>query len=331
MYGQPLVLTLALWIAQAALTLLLGIYLGRRGYGGAPHVEDGEADPSRQVMAIATQLRQVSSDVLRGVHQLHTRVEEFDRHIQAVDPRADLTQIQTLLATEVSRMVEGNENLQTELKTARLQIEKQATELADYRRQSRTDPLTGAMNRRGLGEELAYLLSLSRRYGDKFGVLMIDLDDFKQVNDIHGHLAGDKLLRGVAQLLIRLVRETDVVGRQGGDEFVVLLPHCDVASVGMAAERARQAIETAAFHCNELELVGVRISVGGTAVLPGDTEESLLRRADTALLRAKATSRAQVHDGHTIAPISRELVNFEASVDAERKSNSPSASAAHTG
>src|ERR1700761_5224759 len=97
--------------------------------------------------------------------------------------------------------------------------------------QSINDPLTGVLNRRGLQQSLARELARYHRYGDSLTVAMLDLDHFKRINDKYGHAAGDVILVNVAQMLAERLRETDVVGRFGGEEFVLLFPHADIAQV----------------------------------------------------------------------------------------------------
>jgi len=108
------------------------------------------------------------------------------------------------------------------------------------RRLARTDPLTGVANFRWFEEEAQRAMYSSRRYGGPLSLVYLDLDDFKQVNDVRGHAAGDDVLRSVAAALSGSLRPTDLVARIGGDEFVVLLPHTDREGAQRAIERARE-------------------------------------------------------------------------------------------
>ncbi len=112
----------------------------------------------------------------------------------------------------------------------RKRLEDQLRHLADH------DPLTGLRNRRLFENDLRLQVARSVRYGELAGLMVIDLDAFKAVNDTHGHRAGDETLRAVARALTRRLRETDLVARLGGDEFAVLLPHIDMEGLAVVAD-----------------------------------------------------------------------------------------------
>jgi diguanylate cyclase (GGDEF)-like protein len=160
------------------------------------------------------------------------------------------------------------------------------------RQQATRDPLTGAFNRRFMLEVLERELLRARRPQRQVGVLMLDVDHFKQFNDTYGHQAGDEVLQLVVQHIRASVRVEDFVCRYGGEEFAVILPE---ASVSVAAERAEEirALIAAASHRREGGAVTVSI---GVAVHPdhGDDSHALIKRADEALYRAKRSGRNRV-------------------------------------
>jgi|GEM_PF-1137002 len=145
-----------------------------------------------------------------------------------------------------------------------------------------TDPLTGISNRRVFLERLD---RLAEDPGQGFAVLMLDLDDFKRLNDEYGHLHGDDVLANVAGLLSENVRETDSIARYGGEEFVVAMPGASLGDAVEVAERLRQAV---------LEATPTSISVGCAARKPGESAASVLKRADDLLLTAKRTGKNAV-------------------------------------
>jgi diguanylate cyclase (GGDEF)-like protein len=158
-----------------------------------------------------------------------------------------------------------------------------------------TDPLTGLMNRRHLMQRFEEECERQRRKGDGLACLLLDIDRFKKINDMLGHQEGDKVLVGLSGVLRRVVRPYDLLGRFGGEEFLILLPHTNQATARIVAERIRQAIR------NELSIptVGadpqpVTASLGLTLWTPEDTLETVIHRADTALYRAKAAGRDRI-------------------------------------
>lgn len=154
------------------------------------------------------------------------------------------------------------------------------------------DPLTGCLNRRALSDRLTAEMDRARRYGLALSVLMIDLDRFKDVNDTHGHLTGDSVLRQLGDLLRREVRSVDVVARYGGEEFLALLPETGPQGALVFAERLRERVADYDFGEAGKSLF-VTISVGVGSMQPGsDVDASgLIARSDAALYRAKHEGR----------------------------------------
>jgi len=158
---------------------------------------------------------------------------------------------------------------------------------------SATDRLTRLANRTRLDQALDEQVDLARRYGTPFSIILLDVDHFKQVNDAHGHLAGDEVLVGVARILEANTRSVDVVGRWGGEEFLVIAPSTDVDQAVLAAEKLRLALEGA-----EFPLIGRRTGSFGVAGYgAGDTAGALVSRADAALYAAKKAGRNRVEVG----------------------------------
>jgi diguanylate cyclase (GGDEF)-like protein len=161
------------------------------------------------------------------------------------------------------------------------------------------DPLTGLYNRRHLDERLAAELAGAQRHGRPLSILMIDIDHFKEVNDAHGHLAGDEALKMVAFILRAAVRKEDVLARYGGEEFVVVARETQLEGAHALAERIRRAVERS--HCDwqGIELgvtvsIGVTVSVGLTEFVAGRSDREVLETADRALYLAKEGGRNRV-------------------------------------
>jgi two-component system, cell cycle response regulator len=156
---------------------------------------------------------------------------------------------------------------------------------------SRVDSLTGLPNRRHLQEHLHAEAAAASRHSWTMGVLMVDVDHFKRVNDRFGHDAGDAVLREVANRLASACRAEDVAGRWGGEEFLVIAPATDAAGVAQLGERVRAGIAREPIRARD-DLLPVTVSVG-TAVGSADVE-AILREADGALYEAKASGRNRV-------------------------------------
>ena len=169
-----------------------------------------------------------------------------------------------------------------------------AVEDADRaRRDSLTDDLTGLPNRRMFDAALTGRLENLGRYGWHFGLLIVDIDHFKQVNDRYGHAIGDAVLEGVGATLQGAVRAGDIVARWGGEEFAVLVEASDDEGLRETAERIRVLVAQSEAR-RETLAVSVRVSVGGTLAAPVDTPESLFARADGALYGAKHSGRNRI-------------------------------------
>ena len=180
-----------------------------------------------------------------------------------------------------------NHRLQNEVKERRF-VEEKLTQLAD------TDYLTQLLNRRAFATRFNEELVRANRYGDVFSILLIDLDLFKNINDQYGHEAGDRVLLSVARLLERDTRETDVCGRFGGEEFILLLPKTPISEAGIYARRLCKEIRDQAILLRSGEVVGITASIGVAEWLPADKGETTIIRADKALYDAKSKGRDQV-------------------------------------
>ncbi|NTW39015.1 MAG: sensor domain-containing diguanylate cyclase [Cellulomonadaceae bacterium] len=171
--------------------------------------------------------------------------------------------------------------------TDRTALTRRVSELEDL---AMLDPLTGVGNRRHMDALLETRLTEQRRAAAVFGVLLIDLDRFKGVNDTYGHDTGDRVLRATASTLQAAVRAGDVVTRFGGEEFLLVTSGIDHESLVALADRLTTLVRQAR-HPSAEGPFSVTASIGATTSRPGDTAETLLRRADQALLHAKRAGR----------------------------------------
>jgi diguanylate cyclase (GGDEF)-like protein len=218
--------------------------------------------------------------------KLYQRLAELERHNvllarQAVERAGQLDVARSALGQEV---------------TKRLWAERELTQ-ANRRLLARAlrDSLTGLYNRGYLEESLERETSRARRSEQPLGVMLVDVDHFKRINDSFGHPAGDAVLRAVGRYLLSLARAEDIPCRYGGEEFVLVMAHASPATVRERAERLRVGVQGLAIEHDGREIGPVTLSVG-IAMFPehGDDWRAVLQAADTALYAAKAAGRNRV-------------------------------------
>ena len=160
--------------------------------------------------------------------------------------------------------------------------------------QASQDPLTGLKNRRRFEEDLRTELARARRERSEGAVMMLDVDEFKRVNDTHGHPAGDRVIRQIADALRRRTRETDVVARMGGDEFAIVLPRCSAAEAGRVADSIADALHDLLPPGDAVSPISVSVGIAMYGEEAVTDFESVQAGADAAMYEAKAAGRAAV-------------------------------------
>jgi diguanylate cyclase (GGDEF)-like protein len=187
--------------------------------------------------------------------------------------------------------------LRLHLKVKRLQDELRVKN-ETLERLSSTDALTGLRTRRYVKEVLSIEFLRARRYDTPLTLMMADLDHFKKVNDSFGHPAGDAVLRGVAAVLLSQMRATDIAGRYGGDELIVILAQSEIQGAALLAQRWREAVESAPLDGGDGQSIEATISIGLASFDPKmKSPEELIAAADAALYRAKERGRNRVEWG----------------------------------
>lgn len=174
------------------------------------------------------------------------------------------------------------------------QIQQAKADQEKLERLANLDSLTGLYNRRVILHRLNERIKYVRRYGEELSLIMLDIDHFKKVNDQYGHLIGDGVLEEIAVLVQRNIRGTDVVGRYGGEEFIIILLKTGLSSAVDVAERVRKAIEAVEMKDSEGNVFSVTVSGGVSSYKRAEDERSLISRADDALYRAKENGRNRV-------------------------------------
>ncbi len=223
------------------------------------------------------------------------------RALQQANGDKEIEQLQQILVGGLEELIQGQNSLDAKLhktggylRLIKADSERLHDELNKVRLLSLTDEFTGLPNRRAFMRRLQDEISRSHRYGSSLALAMIDLDEFKAINDIHGHAAGDAILRCYATDVLTVLRHHDLVARYGGEEFAVLLPNTTregaVAAVQKVRNRALQAV--CEFLGRDFKLP--TFSTGIALYSAGETHTDLIDRADRALYRAKRLGRNRI-------------------------------------
>jgi diguanylate cyclase (GGDEF)-like protein len=280
-------------VALAAIAVL-GYMFGRRTRVQAVSDADKARRELRRAKVVARELEVIAESVRKQLATHHLSVAKFNDRVTTLS-KDDKDAAWQDLCSEAERILKPTLRLAEQIAQAYDEIRQQTNQLMTFS-EVRTDPLTRVSNRRCLDETLDSMFALMERYEESFSLAIFDIDHFKQVNDKQGHLFGDRTLQAVARLLDETVRDTDIVARYGGEEFVVVMPHTNLDSACIFAERVRATIE---------QSLALTIRGGVAAASEGDNAQSLLSRADAALYSAKAGGRNCVfrHTGGDIEPI----------------------------
>ncbi len=223
---------------------------------------------------------------------------ELTETIDRLDDEHESEGIRSQLSSDVEQLLRENSRLHAKLTVAEKQIAEQSAQIAEAKAEARVDALTELPNRRSFEEKLSRVVESQQRYRDGFVLVLLDIDHFKQLNDIHGHRAGDLMLQTVSRVLRRTCRATDYICRFGGEEFAIILTRCNPSHSGIVAERYRKSIEAGMLMYEGKEL-RVTASFGFAHYIENETAEVVIERADAALYAAKRSGRNRVfmHDG----------------------------------
>lgn len=244
-------------------------------------------------------VQQVLQDSAQADNALRPMLEEvWNAHRDLVRRIDRISRISDAYQSETKR---NESTLALRLKKQLRQLEKVARISDHYqkmmhdlnlalREASNQDALTGLANRRPVVERLREESTRFTRYQRPFSVAMLDIDHFKRINDLYGHEIGDKVLIEVARVLRSEIRDQDLCGRWGGEEFLILMPETPQEAAQAVVERVRAAIERLQVRVDE-KAIGVTMSIGLAEHAQGDTYSDTINRADSALLSAKRGGR----------------------------------------
>lgn len=230
-----------------------------------------------------------------GVGLYHRRIKTYAERIRRSQDVNGIIRILELALQETSGLHrdESVRIARDEVERAERRIALLRDELEQARQLIRIDHLTGLLNRAGFDAAWEREAALAERHETSLGVALLDLDDFKQLNDVYGHQAGDAALAHLGTILKRALRPSDIVARFGGEEFVVLLPHATLHSAARAVERVQQQLATHVL-VHQHRPLRFTFSAGVVERRVGESQTGVIARADRALYRAKHAGKHRV-------------------------------------
>jgi diguanylate cyclase len=277
---------------------------GRREWEGVRRfVRDYCQASAKRVGEVTTDLRGVIWVFIRNLSQAFNQDEEVDGRIRMQIGRLEML-VEANSVADLKREVldavgmlksiihERSERQQKQMQLLGAQVHSLGHELESARRESETDPLTRICNRKAFDEYLAASVEIHRAFGYPMSMLVVDVDNFKDVNDSSGHITGDEVLRQVADAVVKVfLRKNDFVSRLGGDEFAIILRETGVRDASALAERVLGRIRSLLVPTTNNETLAVTVSIGLAEIQADDDGKSWLDRADRCLYAAKQGGR----------------------------------------
>lgn len=264
------------------------------------HIAPANAD---QMMQIGQEMQRVMHGISESASHAGTQAGNFGAQLNELT-QALAAEPSASLESHVLRMLEGTAEmkqsvnaLQSKVLAGQDEINRLRDDLERARKEMMLDPLTGLLNRKGFDEGLRAMLAQAPAAGSDHCLVILDIDHFKQINDNHGHLVGDKVIQGLSEVLKRTVTlPAHSVARYGGEEFAVVLPHTSRHDANALAETIRTRVKTMKFRKRDTQevLLSVTVSGGVASFSDGDDEASLIARADAAMYASKRGGRDRV-------------------------------------
>lgn len=232
--------------------------------------------------------------------QYHTKITVYADKIQQANDLPSISHVLEDLLQDTRSMQLDVQRSRDELRDARSRADEAQQKINDLERQLqaasekiREDQLTGALNRRGLEETFEVEAARANRSQQPFSIALLDIDNFKKLNDTRGHSAGDQALIHLVRVIKDLLRPTDTVARYGGEEFILLLPDTDIPKASMVLQRLQREL-TKRFFLHNNEKVLITFSAGVTLIKPGEPRQDAITRADSAMYQAKRNGKNRV-------------------------------------
>lgn len=267
-------------------------------------------EPDRGQLENLERLQSTVEQVLGSIDESRTATRDYGRtladcsdQLEGVD-RHELRAAITRLIADTRLMSERTHVLEEQLNVSRDEIRQLRENLVNLEHEAQTDALTEIANRKSFELRLRHAVATARETGMALSLLLLDIDHFKQFNDLHGHQIGDQVLRLVAHGLTESVKGRDTAARFGGEEFAILLPQTPLEGAVAVAEQIRSLImRRRIVRKSDGGMLGtVTLSAGAACYRPGESVDDLVRRADRALYLAKANGRNCVRGETALAP-----------------------------
>ncbi|UXY15050.1 GGDEF domain-containing protein [Chitiniphilus purpureus] len=257
-------------------------------------LDDALAEVNDTTVQLLESLHESGENMAASLGQLqHVRHARLTRLLNEEEMHKDVEALLEDIISSTHNLHASVSSSHEDISAIRESVKHIEEDLAFNRKMMEQDPLTGTLNRQGLDHLLSREVKRAHRSDGKLCAVLFDLDDFKQINDRFGHLVGDQVLVHVANLARAVLRETDLLIRYGGEEFLVLLPETDLPGASFMVDRMRLVASKSAFmHHNQR--VEISFSTGIAKLNPDENGRALVLRADEALYRAKHTGRGRV-------------------------------------
>jgi diguanylate cyclase len=225
----------------------------------------------------------------------YARIERYAEKIRKTKDVRDIISMleEALVETRALHTVNEVAVARQQVALAELRIERLKTELELVSKLVREDQLTGALNRRGLDDALEREVARSERLKTPLCVALLDLDNFKNVNDALGHHVGDQVLSHLVNMVMQTIRTNDMIGRYGGDEFLVLMPGSQIEDAYEVISRLKRRLALTPLRCETQELL-VTFSAGVAMRHQGEDTQTMIQRADHAMYEAKTAGRDRI-------------------------------------
>lgn len=246
------------------------------------------------LLGLLNTLNTANENLLDGSDKYASSLNSQREELKETLTIGDLQQLGAKMVHKVEAMHTSNKQHRANLDSANTLLTEQRAQLEDLQLRTGKDFLTSVANRSAYDDRIREISNIARRYGNIFSLMIMDIDNFKKVNDEYGHTAGDTVLKDIAKLLSECSRASDFLARYGGEEFVYILPETSADQALKLGDKLRKLIEDKEFIYDDTP-IPITISGGIGAIKPGqETSDDLFARADAALYKAKENGRNRI-------------------------------------